>query len=87
MGKYIDTDALKNANFRTGLGLKKFIDSLPEDEDVVKVTRCQKCDYFDPPIDTTLTWGNFGICKVHNMFKRPTDFCSNAKPKEAKDNG
>ncbi len=84
MGKYIDTDTIKNANFRTGLGLKKFIDSLPEEEDVVKVTRCQKCDHFDPPTDTTLAWGNFGICKVHNMFKKPMDYCSAGKPEEGK---
>ena len=42
MGKLIDTDALKNANFRTGIGLMKYIEALPE-----AVTRCTKCEYFE----------------------------------------
>ncbi len=88
MGKYIDTDTLKNANFRTGLGLKKFIDSLPEEEDVVKVTRCRKCTYFDPPThDPQHPYGDMGVCKVYNMFKKPDGFCSDGRPKEGENSG
>ena len=81
MGKLIDTDALVGANFRTGMGLMKFIDSLPE-----AVTRCEKCEYFDPPThDPQHPYGDMGVCKVHNMFKKPNGFCSDGRPKEGDD--
>ena len=81
MGKLIDVDALAGANFRTGIGLMKFIDSLPE-----AVTRCEKCEYFDPPThDPQHFCGDMGVCKVHNMYKKPESFCDGGKPREAED--
>ena len=78
MSKFINTDALAGANFRTGIGLMKFIDSLPE-----AVTRCIKCGYFEPAKGSLqCPRGKDGICKVYNMFKNSTaDFCSEGKPK------
>lgn len=61
--------------------LLRRIENLPVAENVVEVTFCKKCKYHEdtskmPPWHKDGAPGKYLICKVHNMYKKEDDFCS-----------
>ena len=57
--------------------LSRQVLSLPIYENLVEVTLCEKCKYHDDaPESLSLGRDKYVICKVHNMYKKMTDFCS-----------
>ncbi len=79
MGKIIDTDSLKGKIFRTGLGMMRFIDSLPG-EDVAKVVYCEKCIKYKRYND----FDSIGHCieRPNRVLHGDEDFCSAGIPRE-----